>query len=133
MTRRTNGISADLAQAAARFEQWRRGTSSRGRIPDSLWNVAVEAAREHGLSRTATTLRVGYYDLKRRVEELALAQAGPCGTAADSFVELTPATLALACQCTIELEKPCGSRMRIELTGRMPDLEALGRSFWESR
>jgi hypothetical protein len=133
MNRRGNGISAALAQAAARFDQWRRSSSSRARIPDFLWNLAVDLAREHGLSRTASTLRVGYYDLKRRVEESALAQAGPCGMPADGFVELNPAALALACQCTIEFEKPCGSRMRIELTGSMPDLEALGRSFWESR
>jgi hypothetical protein len=133
MSRRGNGISADLAQASARFEQWRRSTSSRSRIPDFLWDLAVGPTREHGLSRTATTLKVGYYDLKRRVEESALLQAGSCGTTADSFVELNPATLALAYQCTIEFEKPCGSRMRIELTGSMPDLEALGRSFWESR
>lgn len=133
MNRRGNGISADLAQAAARFDQWRRSSLSRARIPDFLWNLAVDLAREHGVSRTATTLRVGYYDLKRRVEESARAPAVPCSTAADRFVELNPATLALACQCTIEFEKPCGSRLRIELTGNMPDLEALGRSFWESR
>ena len=96
--------------------------------------MAVELAREYGLSRTATTLKLGYYDLKKRVvERAALTQSGPLSTAADSFVELNPAALALPCQCTIEFEKPCGSRLRIELKGSMPDLEALGRSFWESR
>jgi hypothetical protein len=134
MIRRRNGISADLMQAAARFDQWRRSASSPGRIPDSLWNLAVDLAREHGLSRTATMLRLGYYDLKKRVvERTALAQPGPRGTTADVFVELNPAALAMPCQCTIEFEKPCGSRLRIELKGSMPDLEALGRSFWESR
>lgn len=128
MNRRRNGISADLAQAATRFDRWRRSTSSRGRIPDFLWNLAVDMAREHGLSRTATTLKLGYYDLKERVmERSAFAPA------VDGFVELDPAALAPSCRCTIEFEKPCGSRMRIELTGSMPDLEALGRSFWESR
>lgn len=79
-------------------------------------------------------LKLGYYDLKKRVaERAALAQPGPRGMAADAFVELNPAELAMPCQCMIEFEKPCGSRLRIELKGSMPDLEALGRSFWESR
>ena len=134
MIRQGNGISADLTQAAARFERWRRNAPSGGRIPDALWNLAVDLAREHGLSRTASTLKLGYYELKKRVlERTSLAQAGPRGIAADAFVELNPAALAMPCQCTIEFEKPCGSRLRIELKGSMPDLEAIGRSFWESR
>jgi hypothetical protein len=130
MIRRRNGISADLVQAAARFDQWRRSASARGRIPDSLWKLAVDLAREHGLSRTASALKLGYYDLKKRVvDRTPLAQSG----AADGFVELKPAALAMPCQCRIEFEKPCGSRLRIELQGGIPDLEALGRTFWESR
>ena len=133
MIRRRSGISADLVQAAARFDRWRRSASAVGRIPDSLWKLAVDLAREHGVSRTATTLKLGYYDLKKRVERTALVQPGAGGTAAHGFVELNAAALAMPCQCTIEFEKPCGSRLRIELKGSIPDLEALGRSFWESR
>lgn len=134
MTRRRSGISPDLVQAAARFDQWRRSASATGRIPDSLWKLAADLAREHGLSRTATTLKLGYYDLKKRVAERNVrTEHGPRGMVADGFVELNAAALAMPCQCTIEFEKPCGSRLRIELQGRIPDLESLGRSFWESR
>lgn len=134
MARRRNGISADLVHAAARFDEWRRSASAAGRIPDSLWNLAADVAREHGLSRTATALKLGYYDLKKRVaERAALVLPARRGTMADGFVELSPATLTMPCQCTIECEKPCGSRLRIEVQGSMPDIEALGRSFWESR
>jgi len=134
MTRRCNGVSADLAHAAARFDHWRRSVSCTGRIPDSLWKLAVELAQEYGVSRTATALKLGYYDLKKRVaERTARTEPGPRGTAADGFVELNPTALAVPCQCRIEFEKPCGSRLRIEVQGSMPDLEALGRSFWESR
>jgi hypothetical protein len=31
-----------------------------------LWAAAVEAAREYGVSRTASVLRVDYYALKKR-------------------------------------------------------------------
>jgi hypothetical protein len=131
MIRRRNGISANLVAAATRIDQWRRSASGRRRIPDSLWKLAVDLAGEHGLSQTAAALRLDYYDLKKRaVERTALAQPS---VAANGFVELNPAALAMPCQCTIEFEKPCGSRLRIELQGSIPDLEALGRSFWESR
>jgi hypothetical protein len=133
MTRRRYGISADLAHAAARFDEWRRSASARGRIPDSLWNLAADVAREHGLSRTATALKLGYYDLKKRIaERAAVALSVRRGTVAEGFVELSPAALTMPCHCTIEFEKACGSRLRIEIQGSMPDLEALGRSFWES-
>src|SRR5690242_4987333 len=103
MTRRHNGISADLAQATARFNQWRCSASTKSRIPDFLWNLAVEVAQEYGLSRTASTLKLGYYDLKKRVaERTALAASRPHGTVADGFVELDPAALAMPCHCTIE-------------------------------
>lgn len=134
MTRRRNGISSDLVHAAARFDQWRRGLSSKSRIPDSLWELAIDLAREYGLSRTATALKLGYYDLKKQVaERTALSELRARDTAADGFVELSPTAQAVSCQCKLEFEKPCGSRLRIEVQGSMPDLEALGRSFWESR
>jgi len=134
MARRCNGISADLVHAAARFDQWRRSASTTGRIPDSLWKLAVELALEYGVSRTATALKLGYYDLKKRVaERTARTEPRPRSTTSDGFVELDSAALAMPCQCRIEFEKPCGSRLRIEVQGSMPDLEAFGRSFWESR
>jgi hypothetical protein len=133
MTRRRNGISSDLARAEARFDQWRRSASSTGRIPDSLWNLAVDLAREHGLSQTATTLKLGYCDLKKRVaERMSLAKLGPRGRPAAAFVELDPGPLTTLCECTIEFEKPCGSRLRIELKGNMLNIEEMVRSFWES-
>ena len=47
MSRRRSGSSADLVQAAARFDRWRRSASATGRIPDSLWMLAVDLTREH--------------------------------------------------------------------------------------
>jgi hypothetical protein len=99
-----------------------------------LWDSAVELAVAHGLSRTSTTLKLGYYDLKKRLAERASAGALPQnGAALPTFVELTPAPFGNACECTIDLEKRDGARMRIELKGASaPDLAAVTRSFWES-
>lgn len=132
--RRDGAARGDLAQAARQFAQWRRTHAYGSRIPKALWDSAVELAVQHGLSRTATTLKLGYYDLKKRLGErpsaggLAQNEVG-----LPTFVELAPALLGKACECTIELEKRDGSRMRIAVKGAgTPDLVAVSRSFWES-
>ena len=132
--RRDGGGHGDLAQAARQFAQWRRTHAYGSRIPKALWDLAVELAVAHGLSRTATTLKLGYYSLKKRLAERASAGALPhSGVALPTFVELTPGPLGNTCECTIELEKRDGARMRIEVKGASaPDLAAVSRSFWES-
>jgi hypothetical protein len=122
-----------LHQLAKQLAEWRRTHAVGARIPNWLWQWAAEVAAHHGVSRTATALKLGYSDLKRRVAEGSAAPLPATTMPADGFMELNPAALAMPCQCRIEFEKPCGSRLRIEVHGSMPDLEALGRSFWESR
>lgn len=131
--RRDGAPRADLAEVAKRFAQWRRTHASGTRIPEWLWDRAVELALQHGLSRVATALKLGYYQLKKRVAEKRSAAGRENGVTSPAFVELTPAPLTVPCECTIEFEKGGGSRMRIELKGSsIPDLAALGRSFLES-
>jgi hypothetical protein len=90
----------------------------------------VQLAAVHGVSRTATALKLGYYDLKNHLAERSAPQSA---LAPAAFVELTAAPFGNACECTIELEKCDGSRMRIELKGASaPDLAAVSRTFWES-
>ncbi len=136
--------AADLARAAARFANWRRGRVVGARIPAPLWELAVNLAERHGVSRTAQALRVGYYALQERIEARGRA-AGPSIPSARSrtvetkaksppFVELPAAPFGAACECSIEFEKPCGTTLRIQVRGpQLPDLAALGREFWEIR
>jgi hypothetical protein len=131
--RRDGTVRGDLAQAARQFAQWRRTHAYGSRIPQALWDSAVELAAEYGVSRTAMSLKLGYYDLKKRLGARTSAGAlAQDGGAFPTFVEFTPAALDNACECTIELEKRDGSRMRIAVKGAsVPDLAAVSRSFWE--
>lgn len=123
----------DLQELAKRLAEWRRMHAIGTRIPDWLWRWAAEVAAHHGVSQTATALKLGYNDLKRRVaEKTATSPARAEEVPANGFVELHPEPFATPCQCTIEFEKPCGSRLRIELKGTAPDIGSLSRSFWES-
>ena len=108
-----------------RFEHWRQTRQHRSPIPDALWVLALDAARAHGLHRTARTLRLNYTDLKRR---LGVANGAP---APATFVELLPAPRAGGAACTLELETARGTKLRIQLQGMAPpDLVALSRTLW---
>lgn len=98
------------------------------RIPEPLWRCAVDLAGRYGVSRTASALRVGYYELQKR---LAALSQGAQAASPVAFVELPPITVGA---CLIEFENASGSRMRMHLQGgQLPDLVALGRSFWDAR
>lgn len=128
--RRRGELSADLARAAARFAQWRRTRVLGERIPGALWRLAVELAGREGVSRTATALRVGYYELQRRT---AATEPGRNSAPSPSpaFVELPGGLVTGPGECLIEWERASGERLRIRLQGLpTPDVVALGRSFW---
>jgi hypothetical protein len=118
----------ELVQAAERFARWRRNRVVGERIPETLWNGAVALAGRYGVSRTASTLKVGFYELQRRV---ATIQKGEQAVSPVTFVECPPAVTAS--ECVIEFEKASGCRMRVQFKGQLPDLVALGRSFWDNR
>ena len=140
-TKKTGDLPAGVRR---RFERWRRTREVGSRIPEALWAAAVKLTGVYGIHRTAKTLRVNYYALKKRAEREATdvdnADAGGTGA---TFLELTPIELnqsdypgdlrAGLCECTLELEDAGGAKMRVYLKGvAMPDLAAVSRDFWRS-
>ncbi len=115
-------------EARSRFEAWRQRRQGRDRIPPSLWALAVRLVRAHGLSRTATALRLDYYSLKKQVE----TAAGPVPPSAPAFVEL-PAPLGLGRQCLFERVDGTGVSRCLQLVGYdAAEVEALARHFWNA-
>ena len=98
-----------------------RATRSPGqRIPEELWKAAAQLARVHGLSRTATALKLAYYDLQRRV-----TGAGPQRRRAlwsTPFVQLAPPSwpVGSAESGTLELIQACGARLTLRLPNASP-------------
>ena len=124
-------VPVGMERIYRRFERWRKSHRGRLPIPAPLWEAAAEVAREHGLFRTAKTLRLEHNKLKRMVASAKPAvrqvPAPPAG-----FLELVaPAGPGLT-ECVIELEGPRG-KMRIQWKGATaPDLAGLSRALWES-
>jgi hypothetical protein len=150
-TRKTCAIPPQLEALRRRFELSRRTRRPRSPIPHPLWAAAVKLVGRYGLHRTAKSLRVDYYSLKKRLT--ATSAAAPdrpapsmqawCPVGAQSvsarepddgtptFVEL-PASMKAGCgECIVELESAAGAKMRVHLkTVAAPDLAALCRSLW---
>ena len=57
-------LPLDLARGRDRFQAWREQRTGRGRIPHSLWALAVRLAKGHGVSRTAAVLGLDYHGLQ---------------------------------------------------------------------
>ena len=123
-------VPAELKGLTCQIERWRRTRTHLGAMPELLWTLAVDAARQHGLARVARFLRLDYYSLKERVESPE-QERGFSSAAKPTFIELPTLSVSPVSECTIELENPRGRKMRIHIKGApMPDVTALSRTLW---
>lgn len=118
-------VPASLVRLRQRFVAWRKARTPGERIPESLWNSAVKMVAKYGLNPTARVLNLDYYALKKRVD----SASHPASSS--TFVELPSSALSVSSECMIEWEDAAGARMRVHVKGQnLPDVLALGRSFW---
>jgi hypothetical protein len=131
--RNASGLPAALRRASDQFERWRNAHELGTRIPEKLWRLAARLAVAHGVSRTASTLKLDYYFLKRRLpQHVSKAVLPATPTPATSFLELPASAFATAGECIIDLEHSNGTKIRIHYKGVAPDLVTLGRAFWSA-
>ncbi|HEV2689090.1 MAG TPA: hypothetical protein VGV35_11060 [Bryobacteraceae bacterium] len=123
-------IPEPIAQLQRQLDQFRSTQPRRTKLPESLWQAAVELARQHGIYPVAHPLRLDYTGLKKRLGEVPIRRRK---TAKPVFVELItppPATLE---ECVIEFESPRGGKLRIQRkSSAPPDWASLLRAWRES-
>lgn len=114
------------------FEAWRKRRRCRSRIPEDLWEAAVDLCREHSLSEVSQGLRLNYNNLKHRVQkgkerDLAIRQGPDL-----SFVRVDLGAPMTPSECLVEMEAPNGAKMRMSFKGAPRDFDPveLGRAFW---
>ena len=117
-----------LDDLQGRFAAWRLRRPKGSRIPEDLWQAAVEAAREHGVCKTSRGLGVDYYALKQR---LTRTPAGRDPGAVE-FVELPGKVLSAGPACVVEIQDGQGRRLRVELREAV-GAESLARTLWRGR
>lgn len=124
----------------AELDRWRRHRVPGDRIPARLWTAAVDLAREHGVSRASSALRVDYYALKDRLgvgrsSSRPAVSSSRADVHGGGFVEIPleirqPVSMP---ECVVVLEDTRGTRLRVELRGGAASadgIDALTRSLW---
>lgn len=120
-----------IIQLQRQFEQFRSTRPRRMKLPEPLWQAAVELAREHGIYSVAHPLRLDYVGLKKRLGGIHTIRRRPIK--ASAFVELTAPQAAAQHECAVDFEGPSGRKMRIQWkSSAPPDWISLLRAWRET-
>jgi hypothetical protein len=128
MNRKSTPIPEPIGQLQRQLDQFRSTQSIRTKLPEPLWQAAVELARQHGVYAVAHPLRLDYVGLKKR---LGGSPRPRPNTTKPAFVELVARPAAVPDECVIEFESSRGSKMRIQWKAVAPDWASLLRAWQE--
>ena len=130
MNRRSTPIPEPIVQLQRQLDQFRSSQPRRTKLPESLWQAAVELARQHGVYSVAHPLRLDYTGLKKR---LAGAPSRRRKATNPAFVELIAPHRAMLEGYLIEFESSSGGKMRIHWKASTPpDWASLLRAWRET-
>jgi hypothetical protein len=102
------------------LEEWRGANPPRTRLPEPIWEAAVEMAQRHGLHCTTKALRMDYMRLKKRLP----AGTQPPRSTPPAFLELLASPTTAPVECVVELES-AGDKMRVTMKGAAMDWASL--------
>jgi len=113
----TLSIPEPIAQLQRQLDQFRSTQSRRTKLPEALWQAAVELARQHGVYAVAHPLRLDYMGLKKRLGGVPSFRRKATKAAFVELIAPRPATLE---DCVIEFESVAGGKMRIHSKAATP-------------
>jgi hypothetical protein len=132
MNRKSTPIPEPIAQLQRQLDQFRRTRPGRTKLPESLWQAAVELAQEYGVYAVAHPLRLDYMRLKKQLGGPPTRRQKKATKA--TFIELIPPGRAQLEECVIELESSGGNKMRIQWkTTAPPDWANLLRAWRDTQ
>ena len=125
----TLAIPEPIVQLQRQLEQFRSTQPRRTKLPESLWQSAVELARQHGVYPVAHPLRLDYMQLKKRLGGVPSPRRK---TTKPAFVELVAPSPGKVDEWVIEVESSRGAKMRIQWKATVPpDWASLLRAWRE--
>ena len=129
MTRKRVPLPESIVQLQRQLDQFRSTQVRRTRLPEALWQAAVELARKHGVYSVAHPLRLDYMGLKKRLGGVPSRRKAT----KPAFVELIAPHATPLEECVIEFDAPSGSKMRIQWKASAPrDWVSLLRAWREA-
>jgi hypothetical protein len=118
VNRKSAPIPEPIAQLQHQLDQFRGSQSGRTKLPEALWQAAVELARQYGVYPVAHPLRLDYTRLKKQLG--GPQTRGQRKTTKPAFVELIAPGRTTPEECVIEFESSGGSKMRIQWKSTAP-------------
>ena len=94
------------------LDQFRSAQPHRAKIPEAMWQAAVELALQHGLYAMAHPMRLDYVGIEATSRGVTKFEKKK-KRASPRSVELIAAP-PVAAECLIEFESKSGSKMRIQ-------------------
>ena len=108
---RTEAIGRDLEEVRELFEHWRENRKRGARIPSELWQAAVSLFPRYSVNRISRAMRLGYEDVRARVEN---EKDG--GTNDLRFWDLSLTELQRnISECRLRAEDGAGRKVELEL------------------
>ncbi len=68
-----------IEKVKQRFETWREVRNKRTKIPEELWQAAVELSSDYSLNKISQTLHLNYSVLKERILSMKSEELGVKG------------------------------------------------------
>jgi hypothetical protein len=117
-----------------KFKIWRKTRTRGTRIPDELWQAAINIYHSQDLTlhKVARELRLNQTDFKKHIQkDLAVVKKPSPPTFIEMHCETQPGFIS---ECIVEMEDNGGSKMKMCFRGKTEfDLLELGKSFWSKR
>jgi hypothetical protein len=130
MPRQTAPVPESITELQTELQQFRSSHPPRTKLPQSVWQSAVELARCHGIYVVARSLKLDYCTLKKHVGGSPESPFRGRKKAPTKFVELMGAARASVDEYVIEFESARGRKLRIQCKSNTPpDWPALLRAW----
>jgi hypothetical protein len=124
-------LKARIEPLRQQVEAWRKNKGSNEKMPEPLWEGAIELAKVYGVSPVQRILRIDYRGLERRLGIIRPpAKARPA--LRPSFIEL-PSLPARRAEHLVELEDGTGRKLSLKVAaGHLAEVLPLAQAFWRS-
>jgi hypothetical protein len=135
--RKPKALPRRIVELNKQIESWRQTREKRTRMPEELWDAAVEAARRHGIWKVSNATRVSYESLKARVERAeppsapaAVEGGGTAFVSVGAPPQIFGPSEPVATE--VELVAVDGARLVVRVEGREGlDVAGLAQAFWK--
>jgi hypothetical protein len=127
--RKKTVLPGSLERLRKRFESWRQQREKGTRIPEELWQAAMEQSANLGVNQVSQALRLNYNDFKKRIK----SSGKPVVSVSEqpAFVEVALNRVDGARECVVEIESSAGDRMKLRFRGESAmDVIEWSRAFW---